>query len=274
MKALIWAAVFSGLAALVGILGWLSGQNGVGGALAAGLSSVAAILMVVKGVQRARSERVESTTPGRGSQSTLLIAVQEQERRKLSRELHDGVGQILTAIKMELANVRAANGSDEERLGRVRAHVESAVRMVRNVSLLLRPSVLDDFGLVAALKWLTEDFSRRTGIECPFRCDIRDEQLLEDSVKTCIYRTVQEALHNCEKHAAATSTRVDVAQYAGQIQVSVTDNGRGILNLDSQSHGLGIVGMRERAQALGGNLEVRSNAGAGTRVRLLIPDGN
>ncbi len=273
MTEMAWAAVFSGLAAGAALVGWLAQQNGPGTAIAVGLS-LAATVAALKGVRRkpVGSDGERGDTP---PSPAHLLAVQEEERRRLSRELHDGVGQIVTAIKMELSSVRGAeDGSEEERLRRVRAHAEDAIRTVRDVSRLLRPSVLDDFGLSAALKWQTEDFARRTGIVCRLQCSIPDDRLLADPVKTCIYRTVQEALTNCAKHAAASTIAVDVLQDSGYFQVSVSDDGHGMLNLDSQSPGLGIVGMRERAQVLGGTLEVTSTAGAGTRVLLRIPDGS
>jgi signal transduction histidine kinase len=148
------------------------------------------------------------------------------------------------------------------------------VQTVRDISLLLRPALLDDLGLTPALQWLLEDFERRSGVACEFS-EEGVQDLLPDSVKTCVYRVVQEALHNCEKHAEASQVRVVVRQSADHIHVEMDDNGRGLeLNtkgMPGRNAGLGILGMRERAARVGGVLALESSPGRGTRISLQIP---
>src|SRR5262249_47677677 len=160
-----------------------------------------------------------------------LLEAQEEERRRIARELHDEIGQTLTALRIEVSHAHALwkTGSPGagERLERARALAEKTVRTVRDISLLLRPPLLDDLGLGEALHWNTEESTRRTGIACDF-----SEEGLENSLpepyKICVYRIVQEALHNCEMHAAATRVRVSIRQEAHRLLADVEDNGRGL----------------------------------------------
>jgi signal transduction histidine kinase len=204
--------------------------------------------------------------------SARLITVQEEERKRLSRELHDGVGQIITALKMELSRVKgAADESDAVRLQRARAHADEALATIRNVSRLLRPTLLDDLGLEAALQWHVEDFGRRTGIHSELFYQLPSVGSLSDAVNTCVYRTVQEALNNCEKHSAARQVTVTVSDQPDGMWISVSDDGRGLRSgLGSQDQ-YGIRGMRERAHILGGKLQVESEVGKGTTVILNLP---
>jgi signal transduction histidine kinase len=148
------------------------------------------------------------------------------------------------------------------------------VQTVRNICLLLRPALLDDLGLIPALQWQLQEFSRRSGIACQFS-ESGVQQHLPDSVKTCVYRMVQEALHNCEKHAAAAHIQVSLRQEPGWLTLEVADDGRGFAldakGMPSQGSGLGIVGMRERAAMVGGKLSIKSSLGNGTRLAASIP---
>jgi signal transduction histidine kinase len=145
------------------------------------------------------------------------------------------------------------------------------VRSVRDISLLLRPSLLDDLGLIPALQWQAEEFTRRTNVPCTIDEDGSAEDLPEAS-KTCVYRVVQEALRNCEKHSGATEVRVSVVEKDGTLRVSIRDNGRGFRDgAARQFSSLGVLGMKERAAALGGSLETRNCGGGGAEVRLTIP---
>ncbi len=204
--------------------------------------------------------------------SARLVSAQEEERRSISRELHDEVGQSLSALLMEAGNAAALVAPKD---AHVRQHVESikklaeaSVNIIRNMTLLLRPSMLDDFGLVPALEWQAREVSKRTGIRVHVAAaDSAGE--LPDELKTCIYRVVQEALHNCARHAQARSVRVVVRQEESRIVLSVEDDGRGF---DARRvRGLGLVGMEERVRHLGGAFQVRSTPGSGTKVDVELP---
>lgn len=205
--------------------------------------------------------------------SVRLLEVQEQERRSLSTELHDEVGQTLTALRMEISQaIPLAGRAAAERLVRARQLAESTVQIVRDISLMLRPSMLDDLGLGPALQWLLERFSIRSGIRCAFDgADVGED--LPDAVKTCVFRIAQEALNNCEKYAGASKVHVVLRHAEGRVSLDVQDDGCGF-QLDARGlpgRGTGILGMKERAQHLGGTLAVETSPGTGTRVALVLP---
>lgn len=210
--------------------------------------------------------------------SARLLEIEEEGRRRLSRELHDEIGQSLALLQIEISHAVAVAGPVPEahraRLQRARALIERTVQTVRNMSVLLRPALLDDLGLVPALQFQLEDFLRRGSIDCQF-VEENVAADLPDQVKTSVYRIVQEALHNAEKHSGATRVKVSVRQFPGRLIAEIEDNGRGF-SLDEQGRparatGLGLLGMRERAAIAGGTLNVDSSPGRGTRVRLEIP---
>jgi signal transduction histidine kinase len=204
--------------------------------------------------------------------SKRLMEIQEEERTNLSRELHDEIVQNLAVLKIEITQALSGlqNGHAIEPLSRARELADRTVRAVRDISLLLRPSLLDDLGLGPALQWQAQDFMRRTGVPCEYV----EENLLEslpDPVNTCVYRVTQEALRNCEKHSQATSVAVKVSQTSTGLTVEIRDDGVGFRNERRAPTSLGVLGMRERAAALGGDLSIKSVAGKGTVVRLWLP---
>ena len=205
--------------------------------------------------------------------SARLVEAQENERRAISRELHDEVGQALSALLVELGNLSAAlaNGS----AGELRGHVEvikklaeNSVNVVRNMALLLRPSMLDDFGLVPALQWQAREISKRTGMRVDVAAEHVSDELPEEH-RTCVYRVVQEALNNCSKHASARVARVTVRQEERRLLLSIQDDGRGFESRDER--GLGLLGMEERVTHLGGSFQVDSKRGHGTLLSIELP---
>lgn len=204
--------------------------------------------------------------------SARLLSAQEQERRAISRELHDEVGQSLSALLMEAGHAAASVPADA---AEVRRHVdsikklaESSVQVIRNMTLLLRPSMLDDFGLVPALEWQAREVSKRTGLLVFVSAEDSAGDLPDDH-KTCIYRVVQEALHNCARHSQAQRVKVEVRQEDSRIFVLVEDDGKGF---DAQRvRGLGLAGMAERVHHLGGEFHIRSRAGGGTQLQVELP---
>ena len=203
--------------------------------------------------------------------SLRLMEVQEEERTRLSRELHDDVVQDLAVLKMEIAQAQAAAPAAKEPLARARRLAETTVQALRNISLLLRPSLLDDLGLGPALQWQAEEVRRRTGMQCIFEeVNLHDD--LPEAIKTAVYRVTQEALRNCEKHSGAKTVRVRVVQLADRLEVTVRDDGRGFPHDFARSPSqLGLLGMRERATALGGTLRIENAPGGGAQVSLSLP---
>jgi signal transduction histidine kinase len=210
--------------------------------------------------------------------SARLLEIEEEGRRNLSRELHDEIGQALALLQIEISHAQsllpAQPEAARERLRRGRELAERTVQTVRDISLLLRPPLLDDLGLTPALQFQLEEFLRRSGIRCEFVEEGVSDQL-PDSIKTCVYRVVQEALHNCEKHSGATSVRVAVRQLDDCLVAEIEDDGRGFQanpqGMPSRTRGLGLLGIRERVAIAGGSLAVDSAPGHGTRIGLRIP---
>ena len=206
--------------------------------------------------------------------SARLVDVQEQERRTLARELHDEVGQALTAAKMDIGIALRA-----ELEPRVRSALEEArdlsdqtLRSVRDMSQLLHPSALDDFGLPATLTAYLRNFSHRTGIRAHL-AETMETRLAPD-IEVCVYRIVQEALSNVARHSGATACTVSLNSGGGMLRLIIEDNGRGvgaITNRLPSGRGLGLIGMRERAQALGGTFSIKPRDGGGTIVMVTLP---
>jgi signal transduction histidine kinase len=229
-------------------------------------------------LEKELQKRYEEGVRARGELQDLsarLVSAQEEERRAISRELHDEVGQSLSALLMEAGNAGNAAARVPDGSVDVRRHVESikklaeaSVNVIRNMTLLLRPSMLDDFGLVPALEWQAREVSKRTGLRVHVTAEEASGEL-PDQLRTCIYRVVQEALHNCARHSQARSVKVIVRQEGHKIFLSVEDDGHGF---DAgRVRGLGLVGMEERVTHLGGAFEVLSRPGAGTKVEVELP---
>jgi signal transduction histidine kinase len=204
--------------------------------------------------------------------SSRLVDAQESERRSISRELHDQIGQSLGALLVDIGRLSAAVSSTQPewkgQLEQMKSVAEATFQEVRNIALLLRPSMLDDLGLAAALEWQGREVSRRSEIEV----DVDSENVpdnLPDEYAICIYRLVQEALTNAVRHSGARNAKVTVERPAGAIAVRVHDDGHGFDS--SRTRGLGLLGMEERVKRLGGTLSVESNPAAGTTVTAKLP---
>jgi signal transduction histidine kinase len=233
--------------------------------------------------ERARFEEVAGARGQLEDLSARLVNAQETERRALSRELHDEVGQSLSAVLIELRNLCSALGvrATEETRSQVdviKGLVENTVRVVRNMALLLRPSMLDDLGLVPALRWQAREVSKTTAMDVSVAAELTSDDL-PDEYKTCIYRLVQEALHNCARHSHAQTVRIRVQQRPGPegsevVAISIQDDGQGFDA--SQMKGLGLLGIQERVNRLGGACRVHSEPGKGTvlSVELPLPAGD
>ncbi|MBI3895814.1 MAG: sensor histidine kinase [Acidobacteria bacterium] len=204
--------------------------------------------------------------------SAKVVEAQEEERRAISRELHDQIGQALTAIKVNLGMIeqKAAVGPElRERIRESKHLVEQAMQEIRDLSRLLRPTMLDDLGLVPALEWYVRGFSRRFGIPVGLEID-RSLRRLPEQWETSIYRSVQEALTNTIRHSEASKVFIHLEQSSENLILTVEDNGQGF-EFSSPKGGLGLIGMSERARQLGGTLSVESKQQAGTRIRIILP---
>jgi signal transduction histidine kinase len=205
--------------------------------------------------------------------SARLLDAQEEERRSISRELHDQVGQSLGMLLVDAGRLGAMLPPDlpgaQERVDKIKGVAEQTLQTVRDLALLLRPSMLDDLGLVAALDWLGREVSRTSDAEVQVDAEGISENIPDESM-TVIYRVVQEALNNAARHSAAKNIRVQVRQDGGKISVEVTDDGAGFD--PARTRGLGILGMEERVKRLGGTFTIESKPGSGTTLRFELPE--
>ena len=202
-----------------------------------------------------------------------LVSVREEERTRIAREVHDELGQSLTAVKMDLAWLaRRLPRRNAPMLGRIGSTLEladSIIRSVRRISTELRPSVLD-LGLAAAVEWQVQEFQARTGIQCKVR--LLTQEVFAPDVSTALFRILQETLTNVARHANATRVEVVEQKVRDRLVLRMRDNGRGFDSEDpSISKSLGLLGMRERAAILGGQVNIASAPGKGTTVTAWIP---
>jgi signal transduction histidine kinase len=205
--------------------------------------------------------------------SARLVAAQEEERKSIARELHDEVGQSLTGVLLEMANLSTLIRLKkmevlEPKATEIKKLVEDSIAVVRNMALLLRPPMLDDLGLLPALQWQAREITRRSGIRVKIAAEAIPENLRDD-LKTCIYRIVQEALHNVMQHAEAHNVRVSIHLEEGRIYLSIHDDGKGFPSKGER--GMGLLGIEERASHLGGSFAVESEPGEGAILRVILP---
>ena len=239
---------------------WQSGQSQLDAlyarfrwTLGAELALVFAVGAAVSTLTVRRTVRLEAQARALSAQ---LLNAQEDERRAIARELHDEVGQALSGALLEAASPA------------LRTRLEDAVDSVRRIALSLRPSMLDDLGLVAALEWQARELGNRTGLAIEV-CANESAGDLPESHRTCIFRVAQEALRNCARHSGATSVRVALDKAVRGVSLAIEDNGKGFRT--GHTHGLGLLGMEERVTQLGGSFRLRSEPGRGTTVVAELP---
>ncbi len=234
----------------------------LGGGLILALVTIGFTLRLERELELRRSDLQEL--------STLLLRAQENERRALARELHDEIGQSLSAILMETENAECADRRADlsGHLDSIKGLAEKTVNQVRDLALLLRPSMLDDLGLAPALNWHARETSKRTGVNVVVTADDTIDDL-PDEHRTCIYRLVQEAVNNAIRHANARKVEVVVRKEHQKVNVTVQDDGAGF---DTRFlRGLGLLGMEERVRRLGGRLKITSEPRRGTLVHAALP---
>lgn len=240
---------------------------------------VGAVVTFTDITERKRAEEeLQRTLAQLRTLSQRLDVVREDERTRIARELHDELGVRLTCLKLDLARLQSLSGGSlprakmEEKVRSMMADVDSTIASVQRLVVELRPGILDDLGLVAAIEWQCQDFERRSGTRCVCKAS-KEAVHLERSHATAAFRICQEALTNVARHAKATSVLVRVEQANGELLVEVQDDGQGITAEQlTDSASLGLLGMRERARGLGGRLEIAARPdGKGTTVTLRLP---
>ena len=204
-----------------------------------------------------------------------LLSAREEERRKIAQEIHDELGQSLTAMKMDLRWVEKRLGPGTELLqDKVRGLVgmaDQTISLVQRIAGEIRPRMLDDLGLAAALEWLADGFTRRTGISCRVVADF-SETLVGGNAATTLYRIVQEALTNVTRHSSAQRVAVELARRGQALELRVTDDGVGITQEQIANPGsYGILGIRERTQGLEGSVVISGHPGRGTTIVVTVP---
>lgn len=205
--------------------------------------------------------------------SQRAINAQEEERTRIARELHDQLGQELAAIKIEAVSLAEAlrNSGKARRAQMLASLVDQHMKTVHRISVNLRPQMLDKLGLVKALQWYAEDFERHTGISCPI--EIKDQIIVKSKeTATTAYRILQEALTNVLRHAKATQAEIRISKKGNKLVISVSDNGVGMdMSKFDDKSSLGLLGMHERANVIGGSISIRSRHGKGTTVTMQLP---
>jgi PAS domain S-box-containing protein len=228
--------------------------------------------------RRGAEERLRQSADELRGLSERLRVVREEERKHMAREVHDEVGQALTALRMDVAWLerRLAGTGDERaplesRLRSMAELVDTTLDAVQRIATELRPAVLDELGLEAAIEWYVRQFEQRAGIACRFRSNLRGSSV-DSGRSIAIFRILQEALTNVARHSGATLGEINLSSVGEELRLRIQDNGKGISEDQiASSRSLGLVGMRERARALGGDLKILGGSGGGTTVTLAIP---
>ena len=224
------------------------------------------------------SNRLEARRLDLERLSARVVEQHEEERRRISRELHDESAQVFSAVKMELAMLRdSTDGSAAERIGRLLGLVDTGIAGIRNVVNDLRPSLLDDLGLLPALRSLAERIEARSGLEITLDTPASLPALSKET-ELVLYRAMQEALTNVVRHAEATAVEVGLRVVGDEIVLTVWDDGRGLpegtsLDQFQRAGHIGLTGMRERVHGLGGRMHTETIAGGGLRVEVVVPGG-
>lgn len=207
--------------------------------------------------------------------TTYLQYVREEERTRIAREVHDELGQALTGLKLDMSWLASKLGRNapavQTKVKTMVDHIDATIQTVRRIATELRPGILDSLGLIAAMEWQANEFQTRSGIPCLVTTTL-EETLWDHDITTVFFRIYQETLTNIIRHAEATRVAVRLDQEEGKLVMTVADNGRGVSEEDLVgSHSLGLLGMRERAALVGGELAIRGAPGHGTTVTLRVP---
>ena len=242
--------------------------------------SEGAIISWVLDLQREATDELRSSREHLQALTNHLHTVRESEQKRIALEIHDELGQALTGVKMGVhwlsRQISESNGNLKSaeissKLDEMLNTIDSTVSSVRRIATELRPSVLDDFGLIAAIEWQIQEFERIAGIPCKFRPEVNDLDI-DPEISTAVFRIFQEALTNITRHANASTVEIIFRIRNASLFLSVTDDGIGI-KLEDLRHkrSLGILGMKERAKLVGGSVEISPIKSGGTEVELIVP---
>lgn len=229
-------------------------------------------------IERKRAEEDHQKLLEQRIRALSIIEAQENERRRISRELHDGLGQLLSAAKLNFGMIDFVNAANREKTADIVKQVDSiiskAIVEARRIAHDLRPTTLDDFGLIPALRILCQEFSKITGIKVKFQVSPTLERI-DPKVEIAVYRIIQESFNNISKYAEATEVSLDLYRKDSQVFVRVKDNGKGfdpdnVVKTKKAGGGFGLLNMKERAELVGGKVEIISSPGAGTELLLEI----
>jgi PAS domain S-box-containing protein len=203
-----------------------------------------------------------------------LQSIREEERKRIGREIHDELGQQLTVLKMHASRLRRKNkkdGKDEEDIAGILNQADHCIQMVRKISTELRPSIIDDFGIVAALEWQADEFERRTKIKTSFQANVKELNLPPDHTNT-LFRIFQESLTNVVRHSEANNVHSSLLLQHESVILTISDDGKGFdTGVLKTTKTLGFLGMKERINLINGSFEITSTAGKGTEIRVLFP---
>lgn len=255
-------------------IGPVGGRNELS-QLARVFDEMATALQNLLEVEKQAREKIRQSREQLRQLANHLQEVREEERTRIARELHDQFGQTLSVLKMDLAwigkHLRHPDPSIQAKLDSMGAVIDSTLQVLHRVCTELRPVILDDFGLAAAIQWQAEDFQNRTGIACRVMLDTEADKLTRDE-STAVFRIFQETLTNVLRHAAATEVSVRLWEEDGQLMLEIADNGKGIKDSEINSPtSLGLIGMRERVYALSGTMRFSGIHDKGTRVIVAVP---
>ncbi|MGE5256867.1 MAG: ATP-binding protein [Hyphomicrobiales bacterium] len=253
----------------------IAGQTGELNELAAAFDNMAAALENRDALRRRTDQELRSSREQLRNLSAHLQSIREEERTRLSREIHDELGQAMTALKMDIAwlsrRLDQEKGPLYEKTRSMDELVDETIRTVQRLSGELRPGLLDDLGLAAAMEWQAEEFQKRSGIPCVLNVALQDAAL-NAQYATAIFRIFQETLTNVIRHAQATRVSVRLQVEDGRLILVVKDNGRGITEAQTEDpKAFGLIGIRERAHALKGQFVISGHPGQGTTVTVTIP---
>jgi signal transduction histidine kinase len=243
--------------------------------LARAFDEMAAALENLHEVEQQAAEKIRQSREQLRHLANHLQKVREEERTRIARELHDQFGQTLSVLKMDLAwlakHLPGPDQSLQAKLDAMGAVIDATLQVLHRVCTELRPVILDDFGLAAAIQWQTEDFQGRTGIACSVILDTEADKLTQDE-STALFRIFQETLTNTLRHASATEISVRLWEEDARLMLEIADNGKGIANTEiSSPTSLGLIGMRERVYGINGSIQFTGIQDKGTRVTVAIP---